>query len=259
MTSTGDLSPAVEVEVTTHGQFSGAAEYARSRVAHICRLAHRPVLRARVKLTRSHDSARLHPVVAQANLAVGNRQIRAQAEGANAREAIDGMVGRLRDQFEHAAKHWEHGQSPRRYGSAASQGPTPVLRPADERKIARRKSFAMAPCTIDEAAQEMELLDYDFHLFTEKQTGMACVLYRGGPTGYRLALVAPATEDQLAPFELPLTISPHTAPCMTVEQACERLALLGVPFLFFVDAVQGRASVLYVRYDRHFGLITPAG
>ncbi len=258
MTSTGDVSPAVEVEITTQGQFSGADEYARNKVAHICRLAHRPVLPARVKLTRSHDPARAHPVVAQANLVVGNRQIRAEAEGVDAREAIDGMVARLRDQFERAAKRWEHRRNPR-HGSISSQRRTPALRPADERKIARRKSFAMAPCTIDEAAQEMELLDYDFHLFTEKQTGMACVLYRGGPTGYRLAQVASATEDQLAPFELPLTISPHTAPCMTVEQAGERLALLGLPFLFFIDAAQGRASVLYVRYDGHFGLITPAG
>ena len=33
----------------------------------------------------------------------------------------------------------------------------------------------------------MDLLDYDFHLFTEKGTGSAGVLYRGGATGYRLA------------------------------------------------------------------------
>ncbi len=41
----------------------------------------------------------------------------------------------------------------------------------------------MAPCTVDEAALEMDLLDYDFHLFTEKGTGSAGVVYRGGPDG----------------------------------------------------------------------------
>jgi hypothetical protein len=37
------------------------------------------------------------------------------------------------------------------------------------------------------------------------------------------------------------------------------MGLLGLPFLFFVDAAQGRASVLYHRYDGHYGVITPAG
>src|SRR5690606_26951060 len=105
----------------------------------------------------------------------------------------------------------------------------------------------------------MELLDYDFHLFTEEGTGMASVLYREGPTGYRLSQVAPTSEDQLAPFELPVTISSTPPPCLTVDQATERLNLTGLPFLFFIDAAQGRASVLYRRYDGHYGLITPAG
>ena len=69
----------------------------------------------------------------------------------------------------------------------------------------------------------------------------------------------PASPDQLAPFQLPLTISPQPIPCLTVEQATDRLGLLGLPFLFFIDAAQGRASVLYHRYDGHYGLITPAG
>jgi hypothetical protein len=35
--------------------------------------------------------------------------------------------------------------------------------------------------------------------------------------------------------------------------------LLDLPFLFFIDAAPGRVSVLYHRYDGHYGLITPAG
>lgn len=42
---------------------------------------------------------------------------------------------------------------------------------ATERRVIRRKSFTMTPCTIDDAIAEMELLDYDFHLFTEKGSG----------------------------------------------------------------------------------------
>lgn len=117
----------------------------------------------------------------------------------------------------------------------------------------------MRPSTVDEAALEMELLDYDFHLFTESATGAASVLFRGGDTGYQLALLTPGLVAQLAPFELPVTISRQPVPCLTEEQATDRIALLNVPFLFFIDAAYGRASVLYHRYDGHYGLITPSG
>ena len=57
---------------------------------------------------------------------------------------------------------------------------------------------------------------------------------------------------------MPLTISPQSAPRLTVDEAIERIGLLGLPFLFFVDAARDRGSVLYHRYDGQYGVITPA-
>ncbi len=54
------------------------------------------------------------------------------------------------------------------------------------------------------------------------------------------------------------TLSTQPAPCITVEQAIERMELRGLPFLIFIDAAQGRAVVLYHRYDGHYGLISLA-
>jgi Sigma 54 modulation/S30EA ribosomal protein C terminus len=260
--------PAVfDVDVTTHGQLPGAAEYARDKIGGLGRLTGKPVLHARVKLTRHHDPAVERPVLAQANLDVNGRLVRAQIDGATASEAIDLLESRLRHRLERIAEHWEArrgktsapGPHEWRHQSEPTYRPGYFPRPQDERQIIRRKSFTFATSTVDEAATEMDLLDYDFHLFTEKGTGFAGVLYRGDPTGYRLALVTPASPDLLAPFELPLTISPQPVPCLTVERATERLGLLGLPFLFFIDAAQGRANVLYHRYDGHYGLISPAG
>lgn len=266
MTHKVDWRP-VDVDVTTHGLLPGAADYARSKIGGLGKFAHQRVLHAHVKLTRHRDPAIFRPVVAQANLDVQGRLVRAQAEGVNAREAIDRLAARLRHQLGHAAEHWKATRGairpatayPWQHGSRPTRRPSHFPRPTDERRVIRRKSFAMAPCTVDEAALEMDLLDYDFHLFNEKGSGIAGVLYRGGPTGYRLAQVAPTSPDDLTPYELPLTISPHPAPCITVEQAAERLGLLGLPFLFFIEARQGRAAVLYLRCDGHYGLITPAG
>lgn len=257
----------LDVDVTTHGRLPGAADYARTKVGGLGRFTRRPVLSARVRLTRHPDPAVERPVVAQANLDVDGRLVRVQVQGVTARDAIDRLEARLRHQLERTAQHWEavRGRVPVasahewRHQSEPTHRPDYFPRSPDERRVIRRKSFTLAPCTVDEAATEMDLLDYDFHLFTEKATGAAGVLYRAGPTGYRLAQVAPASRDQLAPFRLSLSISSQPVPCLTVEQATDRLGLLGLPFLFFIDAAQGRASVLYHRYDGHYGLITPAG
>jgi ribosome-associated translation inhibitor RaiA len=261
-----ELAQVIDVDVTTDDEHPGAADYARSKIGELGRYTSRPVLHARVRLTRHRDPAVPRPVVAQANLDVDGRPIRAQVEADTAREAVDLLAARLRRGLERVAEHWEarRGQlSPAlshewRHDSEPTHRPNYFPRPVDERRVIRRKSFTMAPCTIDEAAREMDILDYDFHLFTEKGTGTAVVLYRAGATGYRLALVAPALADQVQPYALPVTISGHPVPCLTEEEAANRLGLLGLPFLFYIDAAQGRVSVLYHRYDGHYGLITPA-
>lgn len=121
----------------------------------------------------------------------------------------------------------------------------------------RRKSFAMAPCTVDEAVDEMNLLGYDFHLFIEMSTRAAGVVYRNGPNGYRVALVAADLAGRLGPFRLPVTVSNQSAPCLTERSAVERLGTLGLPFLFYIDAAQGRASMIYRRDDGDYGIVTP--
>jgi hypothetical protein len=141
---------------------------------------------------------------------------------------------------------WRHGEEP-------SHRAHHYRRPADEREIVRHKSFALVAETPDEAAFEMDVLDYDFHLFID--TRLDSVLYRAGPTGYRLARTAPGPVPSAA---VPLTVTPQPAPRLKVTEAVARLVLTGWPFVFFVDADSGRGGVLYHRYDGHYGLIAPA-
>ena len=101
MANRAKASPAVEVDVTTHGEFPGIEEYARSKIGGLARLARRPVSYARVRLTRRHDPAVQRPVIAQANLDVAGRPVRAQVEAATAQEAIDMLESRLRRRLEH--------------------------------------------------------------------------------------------------------------------------------------------------------------
>ncbi len=118
------------------------------------------------------------PVVAQANLDVNGRMVRAQVEAATAHEAIDLLESKMRRRLERVSEHFETrrrdrsaGAQPWRHDSPPTQRPNLFPRVAGERQVVRRKSFTMAPCTVDDAVAEMELLDYDFHLFTEQGIG----------------------------------------------------------------------------------------
>lgn len=263
-----DSTATLAVEVSLSGEVtSAAAEYARRKIGALGRFTRDPVLNTRVRLTAHRDPAVTRPVVAQANIDVNGRLVRGQAQGSTPQEAVDRLVPRLRRILQRGAEHWQprRGAVPDgrvdewRHSASSETRPEYFPRPVDERRIVRRKSYAMEPLTVGDAALDMDLLDYSFYLFVEKGTGMASVLYRAGSTGYRLAQVVPTSAQQLEPFAVPLTLSAARAPCVTVEKATERLELLGLPFMFFIDAAQGRASVLYHRYDGHYGLLTPGG
>lgn len=262
-----DTPVVLDVQVTTHGRLPGADDYARTKIGELGRLTHEPVLRAHVRLSEHGDPAVVRRVIAQANLDVNGRLVRAQVEGVTAREAIDLLEARLRHRMERAAEHWEarRGGMPAadphewRHQSEPTHRPNYLPpRPEGERRIMRHKAYSLPTCTADEAALEMEQLDYDFHLFTERGTRQDCMLYHAGPTEYRLAQIDPEAQGRLAPYQIPLSVSPQPAPRITVAQAIERIGLLGLPFLFFVDTARQRGSVLYHRYDGHYGLITPA-
>lgn len=247
-----DTTPAFDIDVTTHGTMPGADEYARTKLGELGRYTRRPVLHARVRLTRHQDGSPDRPVVAQGNVNVDGRFIRAQVEGANVREAVDRLEDRLRHQIERITGKWEA----KRHQARLAHRPSYFPRAKEEREVIRRKSYTLATATVDEAVDELELLDYDFHLFTEQGTGQDCVLYRDDE-GFRLAQVTPTSTDDLAPHAVPLSISPHPAPELSLDEARERMNMLGVPFLYFVEAGSHRGNVLYHRYDGHYGLLTP--
>jgi hypothetical protein len=257
----------VDIRVATDERVpAGAVDYARDKIGTLFHVAPAPVLSARVRISRYGDPAVQRRVVAQANLDVNGRLVRAQVEGDSAEEAIDRLQARLRTRLDRVGENWAHrrGGMPSiephewRHQSEPTHRRRWYPRPEEEREILQRKSFTLHRRTIDEAAWDMELLDYDFYLFTNSGTGQDSVLYRAGATGYRLAQLTPPRTRDLEPYRIPLTISTQPAPALTTEGAIERLNLLGLPFLFFLDAGHHRGAVLYHRYDGHYGLILPA-
>ncbi|MGX9791139.1 hypothetical protein [Mycobacterium sp. MMS18-G62] len=82
-----ELPTLLDIDVTTHGRLPGAADYARQKIGALGPLTHRPVLHARVKLTKHDDPAVERPVIAQANLDI------AQSRGSVIYHRYDGHYG----------------------------------------------------------------------------------------------------------------------------------------------------------------------
>jgi ribosome-associated translation inhibitor RaiA len=122
-----DLPAVLDVEVTTHGQLPGAEDYARTKIGELGRLTHQPVPHAHVRLSEHGDPAVARRVIAQANLDVSGRLVRAQVEGVTAREAIDRLEARLRHRLERSAEHWEakRGGIPRLVRTNGGTSPSP--------------------------------------------------------------------------------------------------------------------------------------
>jgi ribosome-associated translation inhibitor RaiA len=250
------------VQVEAHGRVpDGMRELAAAKTGSLLRFASEPVLSARVTLAVSADPAVPRPAVAQATIDLNGRIVRAQAAGETMRAAIEHMAARLRVRLDRSARDWaaRRGTLPVpgewRHQSIPAHRPVCSPRSAAARAVIRRPGYAPRSLTPEEAVAELDLLDYDFHLFTERSTGQDSVLYRVGD-GYRLAQARPE-PDRLGPLPAAVTLSEHQAPVLTVAEAIGRLEWLGQPFVFFVNPETGRASLLYHRYDGRYGLVGP--
>lgn len=254
----------VQVQIETQGAVpEGMPELAIAKVDSLLRLAAEPVLHARVMLTMAADPAVALPAVARVNVDLDGRRVRAQAAGQTMRESVEHMASRLRARLERSTRNWEARRGSRptdapgewRHQSIGAHHPSYFPRPAEERQVIRRRSHAADRKTPEEALADLNLLDYDFYLFTDELTGHDSVIYRV-THGYRLAQAQLPRPRRPLPPAMIQTSQP--APRLTVSGAIARLEALGYEFLFFVDTDTRRGCLIYHRYDGHYGLIVPA-
>jgi ribosome-associated translation inhibitor RaiA len=240
------MSADLQIQVVTRGAVGEEyARYAEEKIRTATRAAPRPVLFVRVALTQHENPSVERPCSAKATLDVSGRLVRAHVAASTMRETVDLLENRLRRRLEILAEQRQKSRQETglaepgawRHGSLPTHRPAYFPRRPEERELVRHKTYEYAALTPKEAALDLELLDYDFHLFRNADTGRDCVAYRQ-PDGM-LALL-------------------ETAPSESVEEAIERLETTGEQFVFFNDRQSSRGNVLYHRYDGHYGLITPA-
>lgn len=252
----------MDVQVTGDAT-PGIADYAERQVRGLFEETRLPVLHARIRITRHGNPARARPIVAQANLDVDGRMVRAQFRARTAQEAVDLLRDRLRRRLRGTLQ---------RPGDAAAFGTwrdaagdpevwreeATVPLPAEDREIVRQKTVILLRQDLAEAAAFLEDMGYHFHLFVEAGTGQDSVLYRSDSGGYRLAQLDPQPDALRPPQRVPMTFSDQGAARLSVEEAVERIGVWPQPFLFFQNSETDRGTVLYVRFDGRYGLISAA-
>jgi len=249
-----------DVDVTAIGPVpDGIRESAQERVAHATRLAGRPVRDARVVIRQFTNPARVEATRVEVSLFVGAAPVRARGDGETPAVALDSAVGRVERLIVELVNRWNDRSrwlsvtdaGHWRPGDASAGRPGFVPRSPEEREVVRRKTFVVAPTTVDEAVYDMEALDHDFYLFNDADSARAAVVYRADG-GYAVSAVSPDVP-------LPDGVAKSPAPPTLTEPAArQRLDAGGEPFVFYVDAETGHGAVLYRRYDGHYGLITEA-
>lgn len=117
--------------------------------------------------------------------------VRAKASAVDPIAAIDLVIDKLAQQLtrlkgklvtkqnlrHRGAKSWEGGA---KGGVAVAPVEVAVAPPDDptEARIVKTKQFKVDPMSADDAALQMDLLQHDFFLFTNAETGRAAVVYR---------------------------------------------------------------------------------
>jgi ribosome-associated translation inhibitor RaiA len=255
------------VVVSDHGTIpEPVVAHARDVIARLVRYSGDQVPYARVRLSHRADPAVGEPAIAQANLDVNGRLVRAQATAPGPLEAIDRLEARLRQRLARVHGGWEarRGRWPSpaagewRHGQWTASHPAYYRRPAAEREVVRHKAFGLSRMSVDEAAFDMDMLDYEFHLFTEETTGRDCVLYRAADGGLHLLQGQQPAATTIPPPVVDVRVDRSPAPSMTDARAVDRLDLTGASFVFYTGVDSKRGRVLYRRYDGHYGLLTPA-
>ena len=256
----------MHVDVTMRGTIPRElAREAAERVGQLDQVTTGSLLEARVVLTQECNPRIELPARAEGELSFAGRPVRARVAAPAMSAAVDELAHRLHDQLRrHVERLVTHKRVPTtvtagewRHGAWTPARPPHSWRPAGERRIVRRKTFASGPTTATGAALDMAALDHRFYLFQDADTGADAVVYKRADE--QLAVIQPAdTPVPAGRRDLPREPSRYAGP-IELRTALDEMDALDHRFLYFTNAETGRGSVLYLRYDGHYGLIEPAG
>jgi len=158
-----------------------AKEYAQKKVSKLSRFFdNAQSVLAEVTLRSENETQ-----IAEVTLRVGGLILRGEGQRPEMHSSIDEAVARIERQFEkYRTRIQKRIQGARSMADGVAAAP-PQAESEDE-QVVRVKRFAMRPMTVEEAIMQMEMLDHDFFVFANAETGAINVVYRRRDKGYGL-------------------------------------------------------------------------
>lgn len=237
-------------------------DVARRMIERLSAMAPRPVIFSKVKVEVDEDRDPDEQAIVQGTMDISGSVIRAQAAAATPRDAVGAVGNRLQRRLDGLARRREDASERPpstppgtwRRGDLPADRPSFYPRPAEQRRVIRRKTYAPnREVSVSEALFDMDLLDYRFFLFRDESDGQISMVYEddGGSFLRKVDGSSPSEEPRVA-----IEVNTTPAPVISVENAVEQLNMSDAPFIFFQEEDSQRASVVYRRYDGHYGLIS---
>ena len=245
---------------------TSARSLAEELMASLSEVAPRTVISANVKV--KHDESRPpdQPCLAQATLNMQGATVRAQAAAASASDALrvigdklERRLARLAERRRRARQRPPSSTSGAPRSSELDSGrPEFRHRPADERAVVRRKTYPPTDRTsIGEAMFDLDMMDFRFYVFTDRADDKTSIVYETGDIGLAIRKVdGSRPHDGTARADIEVSETP--APVISLAEAVSYLNKSEKAFIFFCDTDRDHPSVLYRRYDGHYGLVVPS-
>ena len=241
--------------MTLEGDFSPeATEAIRQRFATLQSYSPHPLTGMRLTLRRGKAHAK-RPWSADASVLYGQdgRVLAAHVAARNALEATDLVLERLRKQLRRVAT--TDREAGERLDLDTTHRPEARLKPAEEREIVRRRTYADAPVGTWDAIADLVDLDLEFLLFRHARTDEDVVVYRRDDG--RIGLIHPQGSALADENDIVVPEPNRYSAAMTVDEARREMDIVNHRFLYFIDAGDLRGRVIYLRQDGDYGLVEP--
>lgn len=234
----------------TVGPVPGSArDLVRQLLNRLVDKAPRPVSYAKVKIKSDGDREPAERSLAQANLDVSGATLRAESAGEGPSGALNTLAARLEEKLAYLD---QPGTAPRQ-----SDRPHFVDLDPEQRVIARQKTYSrIDQIDTDEAIARLADLDYRFYLFTDIADDTTTMVADTGGEETTIQKIDGSFPDGSETPGVRAVVGPP--PTRSLLDAVAELNGTGRDHLFFRGLDGEEPSVLYRRYDGHYGLLVEA-
>lgn len=165
------------------------SNYIEERVAKLERFNER-VISSKFELRSEHHRSGGDEWIAQFTVSTPGRILRSEMRDRDQRHAIDVAVEKMRKQFRrfHSRKIRRSRRDAINLGKLAADQAVEMDAEEEEESapLVRTKRFEFLPMDVEEAIEQMELLEHDFFVYRDRDSGDTQVVYRRNDGAYGL-------------------------------------------------------------------------